>query len=91
MAIAVLVIIVGLIVGVVIELTLSKRRGLKQFERLPMDSQTLKPSTPQVSEPRFVEDGEGFRVLGPVDRTDPGAAPWKSDDGAGGSANSGRS
>ncbi|MBJ7307773.1 MAG: hypothetical protein JHC63_07905 [Acidimicrobiia bacterium] len=81
MAIAVLVIVGGFIVGVIIELTLSKRRGAGRIERVAIDLETLLPSTPQAAEPRIIEDGEGFRVIGPVDYDDGAAAPWESDDG----------
>ena len=82
MAIAVLVIVVGLIVGVTIELLLSKRQRARTngiaFER--SENETLKPSPPRLPEPRFIDDGEGFRIIGPVDYDDPGAAPWESDE-----------
>ena len=81
MAFAVLVIVVGLIVGVTIELALSKRRGPGRTERIAINSETLFPSTPRAAEPRIIEDGEGFRVIGPVDYDDGAAAPWESDDG----------
>jgi hypothetical protein len=81
MAIAVLVIVGGLIVGVVIELTLSKRRGAGPIEPMTIDLETLLPSTPRAAEPRIIEDGEGFRVIGPVDYDDVAAAPWESDGG----------
>ena len=81
MAIAVLVIVGGLIVGVVIELTLSKRRRAKPIEPMVIDSETLLPSAPRTAEPRIIEDGEGFRVIGPVDYDDGAAAPWESDGG----------
>ncbi len=81
MAIAVLVIVLGLIVGVVIELTLSKRRGGGPTERIATNSETLFPSTPRAAEPRIIEDGEGFRVIGPVRYDNAAAAPWESDDG----------
>jgi hypothetical protein len=81
MAIAVLVIVLGLIVGVIVELTLSKRRGAGRIERVAIDLETLLPSTPRAAEPRIIEDGEGFRVIGPVDYDDVAAAPWESDGG----------
>lgn len=80
MAFAVLVIVVGLIVGVAIELALSKRRGAKPIQRIAIDSETLLPSTPRAAEPRFIEDGEGFRVVGPV-VYDHGAAAQREPDG----------
>jgi|GEM_PF-1301831 len=81
MAIAVLVIVVGLIVGVVIELTLSKRRGGGPTERIAINSETLFPSTPRAAEPRIIEDGEGFRVIGPVRFDNAAAAQREPDDG----------
>ncbi len=80
MAFAVLVIVVGLIVGVTIELALSKRRGPGRTERIAIDSETLLPATPRAAEPRFIEDGEGFRVVGPV-VYDNGAAAQREPDG----------
>jgi len=81
MAIAVLVIVLGLIVGVAIELALSKRRDAGPIERTAINSETLFPSTPRAAEPRIIEDGEGFRVIGPMDYDDGAAALWDSDDG----------
>ena len=46
-----------------------------------IDSETLLPSAPRTAEPRIIEDGEGFRVIGPVDYDDGAAAPWESDGG----------
>ena len=81
MAIAVLVIVLGLIVGVAIELALSKRRGAGPTEQTAIVSETLLPSAPRAAEPRFVEDGEGFRVIGPVRYDNAAAAQREPDDG----------
>ena len=80
MAIAVLVIVVGLIVGVTIELLLSNRQRARSGVTFEIDAETLKPSPPRTPEARFVDDGEGFRIIGPVDYDDPGAAPWEPED-----------
>ena len=80
MAIAVIVIVVGLIVGVAIELILSNRQRARNEITFEVDTETLKPSPPRPSEARFIDDGEGFRIIGPVDYDDPGAAPWEADD-----------
>lgn len=83
MAIAVIVIVVGLIVGVAIELVLSERkrsrRGLKRI-----DPQAVSPSPPQPPQPRFIDDGEGFRIIGPLEYDDAGPAPWERDEEPGG-------
>lgn len=73
MAIAVLVIVVGLIVGVTIELILSSRQRARNGITFEVDTETLKPSPPRAPEARFIDDGEGFRIIGPVDYDDPGA------------------
>ena len=80
MAIAVIVIVVGLIVGVAIELILSNRQRARNEITFEVDTETLKPSPPRPSEARFIDDGEGFRIIGPVDYDDAGAAPWEADD-----------
>ena len=80
MAIAVLVIVVGLIVGVTIELILSNRQRARNGITFEVDAETLKPLPPRPPEARFIDDGEGFRIIGPVDYDDPGAAPWEADD-----------
>ncbi|MEX1216997.1 MAG: hypothetical protein WEA11_00595 [Acidimicrobiales bacterium] len=67
MAIAVLVIVIGLIVGVTIELLLSKRRSVPLAKGDAAISDTLRPNRAEHSAPRFVDDGEGFRIIGPVD------------------------
>ena len=72
MAIAVLVIVVGLIVGVTIELVLSNRQRARNGITFEVDAETLKPLPPRPSEARFIDDGEGFRVIGPVDYDHPG-------------------
>lgn len=78
MAIAVLVIVVGLIVGVLIELAISNRqhsrRGVKSI-----DSDTIAPGSPQLPQPRFIDDGEGFRIVGPVEYDDQRPKPWDED------------
>ena len=81
MVIAVLVIVVGLIVGVAIELALSKRRGAKPIQRIAIDSETLLPSAPRTAEPRIIEDGEGFHIIGPVVYDNGAAAQREPDDG----------
>ena len=83
MAIAVLVIVVGLIVGVTIELLLSNRQRARNGVPFEIDSETLKPSPPRPSEARFVDDGEGFKIIGPLTFDDPGAGPWENDDPTG--------
>ena len=77
MAIAVLVIVVGLIVGVTIELLLSNRQRARDGDSFEVDAETLKPSPPRPPEARFIDDGEGFRIIGPVEYDDPAAAPWE--------------
>lgn len=86
MAIAVLVIVVGLIVGVTIEIFLSNRQRARNGVTFEIDSETLKPLPPRPSEARFVDDGEGFKIIGPVTFDDPGAAPWGKDDPSGSAA-----
>ena len=66
MAVAVLVIVVGLIVGVAIELAISKRHSMRD-RPAPIDPGTVVPAPPQPPQPRFVDDGEGFTILGPID------------------------
>ena len=83
MAVAVLVIVVGLIVGVTIELLLSNRQRARNGVPFEIDSETLKPSPPRPSEARFIDDGEGFKIIGPLAFDDPGAAPWEKDDPSG--------
>jgi len=80
MAIAVFVVLGGLVVGVTFELLWSKRRQASERDMIGGDEETLKPSQPRFPEPRFIDDGEGFRIIGPVEYEDPGAAPWESDD-----------
>lgn len=76
MAIAVLVVVVGLIVGVIIELALSKRqrpdRALKAIE-----PDAKSPLPPQLPQPRFIDDGEGFTIIGPVEFDDVDPPPWE--------------
>jgi hypothetical protein len=79
-AIAVLVIVVGLIVGVTIELILSSRQRARNGITFEVDTETLKPLPPRAPEARFIDDGEGFRIIGPVDYDDPGAAPREAAD-----------
>lgn len=79
MAVVVLVIVVGLIVGVAIELLLSKRHRARKHDSQALDPTTITPASPLSPEPRFIDDGEGFRIVGPVEYDDPGAAPWESD------------
>ena len=86
MAVAVLVIVVGLIVGVTIELLLSNRQRARNGVTFEIDSETLKPSSPRPAEARFIDDGEGFKIIGPLAFDDPGAAPWENDDPPGSAA-----
>lgn len=83
MAIAVLVIVVGLIVGVTIETFLSNRQRARNGVNFEIDTETLKPSPPRPPEAQFIDDGEGFRIIGPLDFDDPEAAPWEKDDPSG--------
>ena len=83
MAIAVLVIVVGLIVGVTIETFLSNRQRARNGVTFEIDSETLKPAPPRPPEPRFIDDGEGFRIIGPLNFDDPGAASREKDDPSG--------
>jgi hypothetical protein len=85
-AIAVLVIVVGLIVGVTIETFLSNRQRARNGVTFEIDSETLKPLPPRPPEARFIDDGEGFRIIGPKTFDDPGAAPWEKDDPSGSAA-----
>ena len=80
MAAVVLVIVLGLIVGVVIELLLSKRHRARKADSQAIDPSTVSPAPPRLPEPRFIDDGEGFRIIGPVDYDGPDAAPWESDE-----------
>ena len=80
MAVVVLVVVVGLIVGVAIELLLSKRHRARKAEPQMVDPNTVSPAPPRLPEPRFVDDGEGFRIIGPVEYDGPEAAPWESDE-----------
>ena len=80
MAIVVLVVLVGLIVGVVIELVLSNRHRKQNSEPTLRAPDSLTPAPPRLPEPRFIEDGEGFTILGPVEYDNPGEPPWESDD-----------
>ena len=85
MAVAVLVIVVGLIVGVTIELFLSRRQRARRMIVFEADPETIKPSPPGLPQPRFIDDGEGFRILGPVEYdnsplTSPGLDPDPEDD-----------
>ena len=80
MAIVVLVVVAGLILGVVIELVLSNRQRARKAGRPIVDSGTVNPLPPGPAEPRFIVDGEGFRIIGPVEYDDPGAAPWERGD-----------
>ena len=82
MAIAVLVIVVGLIVGVAIELLLSKRQRARNAVTFDIDVETLKPSKPRPAEARFIDDGEGFRIIGPVEYGDRSAERRESEDPA---------
>jgi hypothetical protein len=82
-AIAVLVIVIGLIVGVTIELLLSNRQRARNGVPFEIDAETLKPSPPRPPEDRFIDDGEGFKIIGPLTFDDPGAAPWEKDDPSG--------
>ncbi len=86
MAIAVVVVVFGLIVGVALELLLSKGRGAPRANSMPADMETLRPSAPRPSEPRFVEDGEGFRILDPADYRDDVVVTQETDDDTGGSS-----
>lgn len=89
-AIAVLVVLIGLVVGVTFELLWSRRRSASKSnvrashgqasDVRSSDAETLKPSQPRLPEPRFIDDGEGFRIIGPVEFDDPGAGPWEVDD-----------
>ena len=76
MALAVLVIVGGLIVGVTIELLVSNRHRARNGATFEIDSETLKPLPPRPSEARFIDDDEGSRIIGPLSFDDPGAAPW---------------
>lgn len=78
--IAVLVVLIGLVVGVTFELLWSRRRSASRSDVRASDADTLKPSQPRLPEPRFIDDGEGFRIIGPVEFDDPGAGPWEIDD-----------
>ena len=77
------VVVVGLIVGVALELLLSKRQHARNADPPRVESELIRPQSDQVPGPRFVDDGEGFRVIGPVAYDDPGAAPWEADDSLG--------
>ena len=80
MTIVVLVVLVGLIVGVGIELLLSKRQRARKAGPLFTDPETFAPGPPRLPEPRFIEDGEGFTIIGPVEYDDPGETPEESGD-----------
>ena len=76
MAIAVLVIVVGLIVGVTIELLLSRRQRARRVIVFEVNPETIEPSPPRLPQPRFIDDGEGFRILGPIEYDDsPATSP----------------
>jgi len=84
MAIAVLVVVAGLIVGVAIELVLSKRHRHRRDGHVINEGvaetptvSTLSPLPPRVPEPRSIDDGEGFRIIGPVEYEDSEAPPWE--------------
>lgn len=86
MAVAVLVIVVGLIVGVTIELLLSRRQRARRVIMFEADPETIEPSPPRLPQPRFIDDGDGFRILGPVEyddspATSPGLDADPEDDG----------
>lgn len=85
MAIAVLVIVVGLIVGVLIELAISKRARSRGPSK-SIDPETIAPGSPQLPQPRFIDDGEGFRIVGPVEYDDQRSVPWEENSGGGSSA-----
>lgn len=71
MAVAVIVIVVGLIVGVALELILSRRQRARRVIVFDIDPETIQPTAPQLPQPRFIDDGEGFRILGPVEYDEP--------------------
>jgi hypothetical protein len=81
-AIAVLVIVGGLIVGVVVELAISKRQRSRGVPK-SIDPGPVKPSPPQLPQPRFIDDAEGFRIVGPVEYEDPAPAPREHEDNSG--------
>ena len=70
MAVAILVIVVGLIVGVALELFLSRRQRARRAIVFEIDREMIEPSSPRLPQPRFIDDGEGFRILGPIDYDD---------------------
>jgi hypothetical protein len=83
MAIAVVAIVAGLIVGVAIELLLASRHRARSGTTYEIDTETLLPperGRPGQSEIRFIEAGEGFRILEPDEWDDPGAIPLEGDD-----------
>ncbi|CAB4596401.1 unannotated protein [freshwater metagenome] len=83
MAIAVVAIVAGLIVGVAIELLLASRHRARSGTTYEIDTETLLPpqrGRPGQSEIRFIETGEGFRILEPDECGDPGAIAPEGDD-----------
>jgi len=70
-AVAVLVIVMGLIFGVAIELVLSRRHRARRDIVSQGDPETIEPAPPRLPQPRFIDDGEGFRILGPVEYDEP--------------------
>lgn len=85
MAIAVLVIVVGLIVGVLIELAISKRQRSRGGSKA-IDPETISPGSPQLPQPRFIDDEEGFRIVGPVEYDEQRPVPWEENPGGQSSA-----
>lgn len=78
MAVAVVAIVAGLIVGVTIELLLASRHREQRVVTVEIETETLRPSPRgQLGPPptRFIEDGEGFRILGPLEFDESGPIP----------------
>lgn len=78
-AVAVLVIVGGLIVGVSIELLLGRRQRARRAPGEVPITDALLPQPPKLPEPRFIDDGEGFRILGPMEYEDPGPGSWEDE------------
>ena len=89
MAIAVIVIVAGLIVGVTIELLLANRHREQRVITVEIEAETLRPSPrgrPGPPQTRFIADGDGFRILGPREYDEPGVIPFEGDGTSGSSA-----
>jgi hypothetical protein len=89
MAIAVVAIVAGLIVGVTIELLLANRHRDRRVITVEIETETLRPSPrgrPGLPQARFIEDGDGFRILGPLEYGEPGAIQFGGDETSGSSA-----